>query len=550
MSEPSTGGRTVASVRAREVLDCRGLPTVQVDVELDGGVTGTADVPSGRSTGSNEACELRDGGDRFGGFGVRGAVGSVTGEIAESLVGGPLPDQRALDVALIELDGTSDKSRLGANAILGVSLAAARARAAASGMPLYRALNANAHLLPVPLVNLINGGKHASNDLDFQEFIVIPVGADSILEALQISTEVNLALAEILLERYGKSALNTGDEGGYAPAISSPQEALGLLHEAVADAGHEGRFRYGLDCAATHYYDRDSATYELAGETRDTDAMIDLYLELIRDFDVITIEDPLDEEDFAGFARLTAESRIQIVGDDLFVTNPERLRRGIAEEAGQRAALEGEPDRHPLRGDRRRRPGPPERLQGRRLRALRRDRGPDHRRPRRGARRRPDQDRRAGARRAHRQVQPPAPDLRGARLDRGLSRRRARRAGASRPRSRTLAAADPRAAAAPPPAQPIAFVDSLPSRGEREARRAGLRIAAAGLAACDVHRATHGAVALAGDELIVDGSRHRLDPGGRVLVVGAGKASTGHRGRARGDPRRPAGRRRDRRPRR
>ena len=165
----------------------------------------------------------------------------------------------ALDVALVDLDGTPDKSRLGANAILGVSLAAARARAAAAGMPLYRALNANAHLLPVPLVNLINGGKHASNDLDFQEFIVIPVGADSILEALQISTEVNLALAEILLERYGKSALNTGDEGGYAPAISDPREALGLLHEAVAAAGHSGRFRYGLDCAATHYYDRELA---------------------------------------------------------------------------------------------------------------------------------------------------------------------------------------------------------------------------------------------------------------------------------------------------
>jgi len=329
----STADRTVTAVRSREVLDCRGLPTVQVDVVLDGGVTGTADVPSGRSTGSNEACELRDGGTRFGGFGVRDAVANVTGEIAESLLGSPLPDQRSLDRALVELDGTPDKSRLGANAILGVSLAAARARAEASGLPLYRALNANAHLLPVPLVNLINGGKHASNDLDFQEFIVIPVGADSILEALQISTEVNLALAEILLERYGKSALNTGDEGGYAPAISSPHEALGLLHEAVADAGHEGRFRYGLDCAATHYYDRDSRTYELAGETRDTDAMIDLYLELIRDFDVITIEDPLDEEDFDGFARLTAESGIQIVGDDLFVTNPERLRTGIAKGA-------------------------------------------------------------------------------------------------------------------------------------------------------------------------------------------------------------------------
>ncbi len=334
MSDPSSAGdRRVAAVRAREVLDCRGLPTVQVDLLLEGGVTGTADVPSGRSTGSNEAHELRDGGERFGGFGVRGAVANVDGEIADALVGEVLPDQRTLDRTLVELDGTDDKSRLGANAILGVSLAAARARAEAAGMPLYRALNANSHLLPVPLVNLINGGKHASNDLDFQEFIVIPVGADSMLEALQISTEVNLALAEILLERYGKSALNTGDEGGYAPAISDPREALGLLHEAVADAGHEGRFRYGLDCAATHYYDRDSGTYALAGETRDTDAMIELYLELIRDFDVITIEDPLDEEDFAGFARLTAESGIQIVGDDLFVTNPERLRTGIAQGA-------------------------------------------------------------------------------------------------------------------------------------------------------------------------------------------------------------------------
>ena len=330
MSESASNGPVVRALSAREVLDCRGLPTVQVDIELDNAVIGTADVPSGRSTGSNEAHELRDGGGRFGGFGVRGAVANVEGEIRDLLVGSALPEQRLLDAALIDLDGSSDKSRLGANAILGVSLAAARARARAAGVPLYRALNANAHILPVPLVNLINGGKHASNDLDFQEFIVIPVGAGSIVEALQISTEVNLALAEILLERYGKSALNTGDEGGYAPAISSPQEALGLLHEAVDDAGHAGRFRYGLDCAATHYYDRESGSYALAGETRDTESMIELYLELIRDFDVITIEDPLDEDDFTGFAALTAQSGIQIVGDDLFVTNSGRLRRGIA----------------------------------------------------------------------------------------------------------------------------------------------------------------------------------------------------------------------------
>jgi enolase len=319
----------ITAIDAREVLECRGLPTVQVDIALDDGTVATADVPSGRSTGAYEVAELRDGGDRFGGFGVLGAVANVKGEIASALVGEELTSQRELDRKLIELDGTADKSRLGGNAILGVSLAAARAAAESCGLPLYQALNANSHILPVPLVNLINGGRHASNDLDFQEFIILPVGADSILEGLQISTEVNLALAEILLERYGKVALNTGDEGGFAPPIQNPREALGLLHEAVAAAGHEGRFRYGLDCAATHYYDAATGTYALAGETRDRDAMIELYLELIAEFDVVTIEDPLDENDFEGFAALTAASGIQIVGDDLFTTNPERLAQGI-----------------------------------------------------------------------------------------------------------------------------------------------------------------------------------------------------------------------------
>lgn len=319
----------ITAIDAREVLECRGLPTVQVDIALDDGTVATADVPSGRSTGAYEVAELRDGGERFGGFGVLGAVANVKGEIASALVGEELTSQRELDRRLIELDGTADKSRLGGNAILGVSLAAARAAAESSGLPLYQALNANSHVLPVPLVNLINGGRHGSNDLDFQEFIILPVGADSILEGLQISTEVNLALAEILLERYGKVALNTGDEGGFAPPISNPREALGLLHEAVAAAGHEGRFRYGLDCAATHYYDAATGTYALAGETRDRDAMIELYLELIAEFDVVTIEDPLDENDFEGFAALTAAAGIQIVGDDLFTTNPERLARGI-----------------------------------------------------------------------------------------------------------------------------------------------------------------------------------------------------------------------------
>jgi enolase len=319
----------ITALHAREVLDCRGLPTVQVDLALGDGTRVRADVPSGRSTGVNEAAELRDGGDRFGGYGVLGAVAAVNGEIADALVGEPLPTQRRLDALLVDLDGTPGKERLGANALLGVSLAAARAAAAVRGTPLYAHLHANAHLLPVPLVNLINGGKHAANDLDFQEFIVLPVGADSILEALQYSTEVNLALAEILLERYGKVALNTGDEGGFAPPISHPEEALGLLHEAVANAGHEGRFRYGLDCAASHYYDADSGAYSLDGERLDTAAMIELYLRLIRDYDVVTIEDPLHEEDFQGFAELTRAAGVQIVGDDLFTTNPVRLQRGI-----------------------------------------------------------------------------------------------------------------------------------------------------------------------------------------------------------------------------
>ena len=328
-----------------------------------------------------EATELRDGGTRFGGFGVLGAVDAVNGELRERArrqdAAGPAgaglrADRHRRHRAEVPARRQRDPRRL----------ARGRAgRAGAAGVPLYSALNANAHVLPAPLVNLINGGKHASNDLDFQEFIVIPVGAESILEALQISTEVNLALAEILLERYGKSALNTGDEGGYAPAISDPHEALGLLHEAVANAGHQGRFRYGLDAAATHYYDVDSGTYDIAGSKRDRDGMIELYQELIREFDIVTIEDPLDENDFEGFAELTEASGIQIVGDDLFVTNPERLRIGLEAGAANSLlwkvnqigtlseALDAADIAHRAR------------LHRRRLGALGRDRGPDHRRP-------------------------------------------------------------------------------------------------------------------------------------------------------------------------
>jgi enolase len=321
---------TITAVTAREILDCRGLPTVQAQVEIDDLFVARADVPSGRSTGRHEAFELRDGGTRFGGFGVQTAVQNVRGEIADALLGRSFGSQRELDQALRALDGTENLSRLGANAVLGVSLAAARAQADAAELPLYRWISSNAHTLPVPLVNLINGGKHAANDLDFQEFIVIPTGAGSMLQALQESVEVNLALAEILLERFGKVALNTGDEGGFSPPINRPEEALGLLHEAVEAAGHTGRFAYGLDTAATHWYDTDRGDYLLAGERYTTDELIAFYQRLIADYGVVTIEDPLTEDDYAGFADITAAvDGVQIVGDDLFVTNPERLQVGV-----------------------------------------------------------------------------------------------------------------------------------------------------------------------------------------------------------------------------
>lgn len=328
---------TVTGIRAREVLDCRGLPTVQVDLWLDGRIRGRADVPAGRSTGHYEAVELRDGGPRFGGYGVRSAVRNVTVAIADHLVGSTPGSQRELDQALIELDGTPNKGNLGANATLGVSLAYARAAAQAAGTPLYLHLNANAHILPVPQFNLINGGRHASNDLDFQEFSIVPVGAGSLLGALQVATEVNLVLAEILVQKFDKFAVNTGDEGGYVPPITQPDEALGYLHAAVSRAGYDDVVEYALDCAATHLYDAASKSYTIGGETYDTEQMGDLYARLVKDYGVTSIEDPLEEDSFEATAGLTERLGIQIVGDDLFTTNTARLRRGI--EAGAANAL-------------------------------------------------------------------------------------------------------------------------------------------------------------------------------------------------------------------
>lgn len=329
--------REITRVFAREVLDCRGLPTVQVDLWLDGVLAGRADVPAGRSTGTGEATELRDGGSRFGGYGVKSAVRSVNERIAPAVVGKSLESVLELDNTLRALDGTDDKSTLGANAIVGVSMAAARSLAASYDLPLYRWVDPSANVLPVPQVNLINGGRHASNDLDFQEFTIMPVGATTFMESMQIATEVNLALADLLLGDFGKVALNTGDEGGYAPPMDDPERALDYLHRAVADAGHAAKCVYGLDCAATHFYDPESQTYSVAGKSLTSDQLIDFYVHLVADYGVESIEDPLHEEDFDGYGELVRRTDIQIVGDDLYVTNPARVAHGI--ERGSANAL-------------------------------------------------------------------------------------------------------------------------------------------------------------------------------------------------------------------
>jgi len=318
----------ITDVRARMILDCRGYPTVQVDVWA-GGKLGRADVPAGRSTGSREAVELRDGGEAYRGFNVTRAVANVNDVIRPAVVGRDVADQEALDRFLCELDGTPNKGRLGANAIVGVSLAAARAAAACAGTPLFRHLAADARVLPVPQINLINGGKLTSNDLDFQEFSMMPVGARSFAEAMQVASECHMALFEIVVARYGKLAGNTGDEGGFATPITDPREALTVLHEGVAAAGHADKAVYALDCAATHLWDADRRVYTVAGRDYTTEQMIELYAELARDFDIVSIEDPLAEHDWDGFVAITRELGIQIVGDDLFVTNHDLVQRGI-----------------------------------------------------------------------------------------------------------------------------------------------------------------------------------------------------------------------------
>ncbi|HEY6748491.1 MAG TPA: phosphopyruvate hydratase [Mycobacteriales bacterium] len=324
---------TIEAVGAREILDSRGNPTVEVEVALDDGTIGRAAVPSGASTGQFEAVELRDGGERYGGKGVQKAVTAVLDDIAPGLVGFESTEQRLLDQELIDLDGTPDKSRFGANAVLGVSLAVARASAESVGLPLFRYVGGpTAHVLPVPMMNILNGGAHADSNVDVQEFMIAPIGAPSFADALRWGAETYHALKSVLKARGLSTGL--GDEGGFAPDLPTNRDALDLIVEGIENAGFTvGRdIALALDVAATEFHSADGYAFE--GKTRAADDMIAYYEDLVSSYPIVSIEDPLDEEDWAGWARITAVlgGRIQIVGDDLFVTNPERLSRGIAEQ--------------------------------------------------------------------------------------------------------------------------------------------------------------------------------------------------------------------------
>ncbi|PPK70320.1 phosphopyruvate hydratase [Actinokineospora auranticolor] len=325
----------IEQVGAREILDSRGNPTVEVEVALDDGTLARAAVPSGASTGEHEAVELRDGdANRYFGKGVEKAVTAVLDEIGPELAGVDAVDQRIVDQKLVDLDGTQDKSRLGANAILGVSLAVAKAAAESSGLELFRYLGGpNAHVLPVPMLNILNGGAHADTDVDIQEFMIAPIGAESFREALRWGTEVYHSLKSVLKAK--GLATGLGDEGGFAPSLGNNREALDLILVAIEKAGYTaGRdIALALDVAATEFY-ADGA-YKFEGAKKSAEQLTAYYTELVDAYPLVSIEDPLAEDDWDGWVRLTAEigERVQLVGDDLFVTNPDRLEEGIARRA-------------------------------------------------------------------------------------------------------------------------------------------------------------------------------------------------------------------------
>jgi enolase len=324
----------IQAVSAREILDSRGNPTVEVEVFLDDGTGARAAVPSGASTGAFEAVELRDGGKRYGGKGVAKAVDAVVRQIGPAIEGLEADEQRLVDQAMLDLDGTPNKGSLGANAILGASLAVAKAAAHSSTLPLYRYVGGpHAHLLPVPMMNILNGGAHADTNVDVQEFMIAPVGAATFREALQQGAEVYQALKSVLKKK--GLATGVGDEGGFAPDLPSNRDALDLIADAVKAAGFKlGKdFALALDVAATEFCEKKKYVFE--GQKRSADDMTAYYADLVASYPIVSIEDPLDEEDWAGWQTITAElgDRIQLVGDDLFVTNVERLQRGIDTQA-------------------------------------------------------------------------------------------------------------------------------------------------------------------------------------------------------------------------
>ena len=321
----------IEALGAREILDSRGNPTVEVEIELEDGTQARAAVPSGASTGAFEAAELRDGGTRYLGKGVEKAIAFLNNEIAPEIIGFDAQDQRMIDAAMIELDGTKNKSRMGANAILGASLAVAKASAESADLSLFRYLGGpNAHLLPVPMMNILNGGAHADTNVDIQEFMIAPIGAPTFRESLRWGAEIYHALKAVLKKR--GLATSVGDEGGFAPNLESNRAALDLILEAIAAAGFKPGtdIALAMDVAATEFHD--NGKYKFEGALKTSDEMIAYYTSLVDAYPIVSIEDPLNEEDWAGWTTMTSAlgSRIQIVGDDLFVTNPERLARGIA----------------------------------------------------------------------------------------------------------------------------------------------------------------------------------------------------------------------------
>ncbi len=329
----------IESITAREILDSRGNPTVEADVYLESGVAGRAAVPSGASTGEREAMEMRDGqAERYGGKGVQAAVAHIIDTIGPTLEGLDATDQIAIDQAMLELDGTENKSRLGANAILAVSLATARAASSEVGLPLYRYLGGPmARTLPVPMMNILNGGAHATNTVDFQEFMILPVGAEDFADALRMGTEVFHALKKVLVER--KLATSVGDEGGFAPNLGSDEEALQLIVHAIEQAGFEpgADIALALDCAASELFrDGKYHFHKSGGASRSREELVELYTKWLNEYPIVSIEDGMAENDWDGWKLLTnaVGDRCQLVGDDVFCTNPAILARGIEEEVG------------------------------------------------------------------------------------------------------------------------------------------------------------------------------------------------------------------------